>query len=190
MSAAINASHEEFDPLLRGLHWFNGLALTMLLFSGVAVWRGNAGGALMQLHVLTGYALLLGFVLRVLWGVVGPQSACWTDLWRPAAGRAASDGPGLSAPAGRWYLGGYFVAASLLLSGLWLESCELESGLLHGIVPVDGVYDDLMVMPHRIGALAALVLLLLHLRYVFVRRGKLASMVTGRRNRPSARPGR
>ncbi len=90
MTAGMNprpANTQVFDPLLRLLHW--GLALCVVLLIATSQLaevfeHGVAEDTMWSLHILSGYGLALTLLARVLWGLVGPASARWRDLWHPA----------------------------------------------------------------------------------------------------------
>ncbi len=77
-----------YDPALRLIHLWNGLAILFLM---TTVWlsdlfdKGASETALWQLHIYLGYALVLGIVSRIAWGLVGPRHARFSDMWHPAA---------------------------------------------------------------------------------------------------------
>ncbi len=59
------------DPVRLGLRW-------MLLAGCLAVSVLPEGGAA---HALAGAAVGLCLLARLIWGLIGPPSACWTTLW-------------------------------------------------------------------------------------------------------------
>lgn len=65
-----------WDPLLRGFHW----TLAVLV---IANWvLGQIGPLNMWLHFWLGYTILGLIVLRVIWGLVGPEPARFTSFLR------------------------------------------------------------------------------------------------------------
>ncbi len=77
-----------YDPALRLIHLWNGLAILFLM---VTIWlsdlfeKGVGEDTLWQLHIYIGYALVLGIVARLTWGIIGPNHARFSDMWHPAA---------------------------------------------------------------------------------------------------------
>jgi cytochrome b len=81
-----------FDPVLRIIHWFNGLAIVLLLATAYAselFEKGLGEKVVWTLHIFTGYGLSAGLAARVLWGVAGPRHARFSALWHPRAWAAA-----------------------------------------------------------------------------------------------------
>jgi cytochrome b len=77
-----------YDPALRLIHLWNGLAILFLL---ATIWlsdlfeSGVGEKTLWQLHIYIGYTLVVGIVARLAWGIVGPKHARFSDMWHPAA---------------------------------------------------------------------------------------------------------
>lgn len=81
-----------FDGLLRLIHACNGLCILALLATGLLAQRfeHDASAALLwSLHMQLGYCLAGGLAARLLWGLIGPRSARWSDLWHPRQWRAS-----------------------------------------------------------------------------------------------------
>lgn len=75
-----------FDGLLRFIHWWNALTILLLIATALiseAFEHGPLERTLWQSHVFLGYGLIGGLVARFVWGLVGPQSARFSDLWHP-----------------------------------------------------------------------------------------------------------
>lgn len=75
-----------YDPVLRLIHAWNALLVVLLLItSQLASWLEFSWevAALWRLHLWCGYLLLIGLVARLVWGLVGPAHARFTELWRP-----------------------------------------------------------------------------------------------------------
>jgi cytochrome b len=76
-----------YDPLLRIIHAWNAVLVVLLLASSqLAGWLAFSWevAALWRLHVWCGYLLFVGLVARLVWGLVGPPYARWSNLWQPA----------------------------------------------------------------------------------------------------------
>jgi cytochrome b len=78
--------HKVYDPVLRFIHLWNGLAILFLM---TTIWlselfeKGVGEDTLWQLHIYLGYALVVGIVARLVWGFVGPHHARFSDMWHP-----------------------------------------------------------------------------------------------------------
>ena len=77
-----------FDPLLRLAHWWIALSIVLLIATSqlAEVFEHRPREAVLwEWHIVSGYALTAGLAVRVLWGLVGPATARWSDLWHPLA---------------------------------------------------------------------------------------------------------
>ncbi len=77
-----------YDPILRTIHAWNGLAVLLLLIGGEAAeWLKFTPEAvsLWRFHVWAGYALILGLAARLAWGLNGPRYAHLSEFWQPHA---------------------------------------------------------------------------------------------------------
>ena len=77
-----------FDPILRSIHAWNGLAILLLILTAqVADWIKFTpeATALWRFHVWAGYALVLGLVARLSWGLNGPEHARLGAMWHGRA---------------------------------------------------------------------------------------------------------
>ncbi|WP_159981840.1 MULTISPECIES: cytochrome b/b6 domain-containing protein [unclassified Novosphingobium] len=103
-----------WDPTVRLFHW---LLVVLIAFSW---WSGEQHD--MELHRLSGYAILALLVFRVFWGFAGPRTARFTNFVRgPAAVMAYMKGLGsrrTHAAEGHNPLGGWSVVAMLAVVGL------------------------------------------------------------------------
>lgn len=164
-----------YDPVLRLIHATNALAVLMLLGSGITAWLLDAGALRAQLHalhMLPGYALVLGLVARGVWGIVGPEHARLARLWNPADWIAAARDRTLVVPPYTWghhppatlaYLLAYLLLACLALSGLALLAMDYGQGPLASRMgfALDGA--PAMDLLHLGCAFAVLAFVLLHL---------------------------
>ncbi|NTV95396.1 MAG: cytochrome b/b6 domain-containing protein [Thiobacillus sp.] len=132
-----------YDPVLRLIHAWNGVAVLLLLGSGELAPRlglgAEAAGA-WRLHVWLGYGLLLGLYARLAWGLLGPAEARWPALWHPDAWRSAwrarrvfvaPERYGHHPVASLAYLLVYAGLSALLLSGLALAAIDRNGGPLY-----------------------------------------------------------
>ena len=84
MARQVLIREKVYDPILRTLHAWNGLAILLLVLSSLAAeWLQYTpeATALWRFHVWTGYALILGLVGRFVWGLNGPEHARLSTRW-------------------------------------------------------------------------------------------------------------
>jgi cytochrome b len=143
-------------------------AVTLLLIVAVATWRTHH----MRWHMLTGDALLVLLLWRVVWGFVGSDTARWPALMvAPLAGlgrRGADDSFGHGTAGGWWVL----VMLALL-------ALQIGTGLAHA------------ARLHAVAAWLLLGAIVVHLALVAVaaRRGAespLRLMISGKKRMPAA----
>jgi Ni/Fe-hydrogenase 1 B-type cytochrome subunit len=195
MSHAATHPHRVFDPLLRLLHWVIALSIVSLIAtSQLADWfeHGPYEKTLWNLHILTGYVLTASLLTRLLWGLVGPASARWRDLWHPAVWRDSlrklrlpkAHRAGHDPLASLGYLFAYGVMALMVVTGLGLAASEFQAGPLAGWLGNVAWLEDVLGEPHEFGFSLMLGFIGLHLAaLVFHRlRGERVaqSMVTGK----------
>ena len=184
-----------FDPLLRLLHWVIALAIVALIAtSQLADWfeHGPYEKTLWNLHILIGYTLTAGLLTRLLWGVVGPLSARWRDLWHPAVWKdslgklrlPAKHRAGHDPIASLAYLFAYGVMALMVVTGLGLAASEFQTGPLAGWLGNMPWLEDVLGEPHEVGFSLMLGFIGLHLAALVFHqwRGERVaqSMVTGK----------
>jgi Ni/Fe-hydrogenase 1 B-type cytochrome subunit len=132
-----------YDPALRILHWWNAGAIVTLLATGWGseLFEHGAGERLVwDLHVYTGYGLIVGLVARLAWGLVGPRHARFADMWHPQAWRDLlrrfklpdSHRWGHDPIASGVYLALYGMLAVMAVTGLALAATEFGMGPLAG----------------------------------------------------------
>ena len=126
-----------FDPLLRLLHWFNALAIVLLFATELgaeALDKGAVREAVWHGHVLLGYGLIAGLGLRLLWGLVGPQRARWSDFFHVSVWlrrqKADAGAFGHDAWASLAYLGLYAVLIGMGATGLVAAAGYFQLGPL------------------------------------------------------------
>lgn len=165
MTAGMNprpGNTQVFDPLLRLLHW--GLALCVVLLIATSQLaevfeHGVAEDTMWSLHILSGYGLALTLLARVLWGLVGPASARWRDLWHPAVWhhalldrrRPRTHRIGHDALASLAYLLAYGIMVLMILTGLVLAASEFNAGPLAGWPADMTTLADWLEDPHEFG---------------------------------------
>lgn len=128
-----------YDPVLRVLHWINALLIVGLLASGLgalALEPGALRASLHEWHGLAGGVLVVSLFARLIWGVIGPIYARWSDLWQPHAwaqlarqwGTPHRFGHHATASLAYWVL--YAMALLLAASGLILLAVSEGAGPL------------------------------------------------------------
>ncbi|MCX7189641.1 MAG: cytochrome b/b6 domain-containing protein [Methylotenera sp.] len=150
-----------YDPALRLIHLWNGLAILFLM---VTIWisdlfdKGVGEDTLWQIHIFIGYALVVGIVARLAWGLVGPRHARYSDLWHPAAWWNAvrhfnlTTKPrfGHNTLASAVYLLVYLLLIAMAVSGLGLAAIEHSMGPFNAWFGDMTWLKDLFEEPHEI----------------------------------------
>ncbi len=175
-----------WDWPIRLFHW---LLVALFILSWISA---EIGGNAMQYHLWSGYAVLGLVLFRVLWGVVGSETARFAHFMRgPSAVLAYTRSwfkPGYRATLGHNPLGGWSVAALLLalafqaLTGLFSnDDIANEGPLTHW---VSKSTSDLISQVHSGAFNVLLILVILHLLAIVLYRVKhgedlLKPMLTG-----------
>lgn len=150
-----------YDPALRLIHLWNGLAILFLI---ITVWisdlfdKGVGEDTLWQIHIFIGYALVVGIVARLAWGLVGPSHARYSDMWHPAAWWNAvrhfnlTTKPrfGHNTLASAVYLLVYLLLIAMAVSGLGLAAIEHSMGPFNSWFGDMTWLEDLFEEPHEI----------------------------------------
>lgn len=149
-----------FDPILRSIHAWNGFAILLLILSAqVAVWIAFTPEAtlLWRLHVWAGYALVIGLVARLSWGLNGPAHARigamwhWQAWWRAVRHRQWFVEPedyGHHPLASAVYLAFYLIVLVMAGTGLALAAIDQGSGPLAPWLGYDLSLKRLFKLPH------------------------------------------
>lgn len=184
-----------YDPLLRLSHWVIALTVVALVASSQlaeAFEHRPWETAIWNLHILAGYGLTVALLTRLLWGVVGPASARWRDMWHPALWKESlrsrrlpsAHRAGHDPIASLAYLFAYGVMALMVVTGLGLAASEFQTGPLAAWLGNAGWIEDLVEDPHEAGFILMLGFVGLHMAaLVFhqLRGERVAqSMVTGK----------
>ncbi len=199
---AVLQKRKVYDPTLRLIHAWNALAVLALgatALAGEAFGHGATRDRLWSVHILAGYALAVGLAARLAWGLVGPGSARFADMWHPAAWTRMALSRRL-VPSRRYghdelaslaYLAVYAVLAVMAGTGLALAAIEQGAGPLAPWLFDSLWLEDLVEEPHE--ALAWLVggFVLLHFAGLIYherieRLPTAQSMLTGYQYRPTA----
>jgi len=150
-----------YDPALRLIHLWNGLAILFLM---ITIWisdlfdKGVGEDTLWQIHIFIGYALVVGIVARLAWGLVGPRHARYSDMWHPAAWWNAvrhfnlTTKPrfGHNTLASAVYLLVYLLLIAMAVSGLGLAAIEHSMGPFNSWFGDMTWLEDLFEEPHEI----------------------------------------
>lgn len=195
MTRSIPQPHRVFDPLLRILHWTIALSIVALIASSQlaeAFEHGPYKDAIWNLHILSGYVLTAGLLTRLLWGMVGPTSARWRDLWHPSVWKnslmrlrlPSAHRAGHDPIASLAYLFAYALMALMVVTGLGLAASEFQTGPLAAWFGSAGWLEDVLEDPHEVGFVLLLGFIGLHMAALVFHqfRGERVaqSMVTGK----------
>lgn len=186
-----------WDPATRLFHW----ALVILV--AVNIYTGSVGGLWeMDLHMLSGQAILSLVLFRVVWGLVGSRHSRFADFVRgPAAVvgylrrlRGGGDAPPVRGhnPLGGWSV--MAMLASLLVqagTGLYANDDIFTEGPL--AKTVSKATSDTLTWVHNVNSKVLFVLIAVHLLAVFgyliVKHDNLIRpMITGRKPLPPEAP--
>jgi len=163
-----------YDPLLRLLHW--GMVLCVFMLLGTA-WShelfedGVYEKPIWILHINAGYVLVALFAVRILWGIVGPRHARFSDFWHPREWIQALKRPsfglgnrfGHHPMASLAYLSFYAVLLIMIATGLGLAAMEQSTGPLTAWLSEGAWYEDLFEEPHEALAILIVVFIGVHL---------------------------
>ncbi|MCE9632653.1 MAG: cytochrome b/b6 domain-containing protein [Methylophilales bacterium] len=149
-----------YDPILRIIHAWNGFAILLLILTvSLADFteKGAGENLVWQLHIYLGYALILGLVARLVWGIVGPAHARISDMWHPAAWwNAIRQFSFRSTPrfghdrlASGVYLAVYGLLVVMAFTGLGLAAAEHSVGPLNAWFGDMAWEKDLFEEPHE-----------------------------------------
>lgn len=141
MDAKVLEQRKVYDPALRLMHAWNGIAVLGLIATAMlaeAYERGGTEDRIWHIHVLFGYGLSLGLAARLVWGLLGPRSARFSDMWHPGVWKRAllslripvSRRYGHNALASAAYLLVYLALGFMAATGLALAAIEQGSGPL------------------------------------------------------------
>ena len=192
-------SRPAFDPLLRLLHAWNALAILGLVGTSQiaeAMERGPWRDDIWICHIQIGYALLGGLVARLAWGLIGPATARWSDLWHPREWRAMLAGQFLFPPrlghdvrASAAFLALYAVLAVMAGSGLALAAIKHNVGPLAASLVDNMALKHLFKEPHEAGFTLVLAFIGVHFVAMAYHRFVLGhpvhqAMITGTQHLP------
>jgi cytochrome b len=154
--------------------------------------KGSSETALWQLHIYLGYALVLGIVARLAWGLVGPRHARFSDMWHPAAWWQAVRHVNFKAKprfghhtlASAAYLLVYLLLIVMAVTGLGLAAVEQSTGPFNVWFGDMAWLEDAFEEPHEIIYYLLMGFVLLHIAALIWHECKdktplAQSMVTG-----------
>jgi len=162
MARMLLSREKVYDPILRSIHAWNGFAIFLLLISAqVADWieLTPEASALWRFHVWAGYALIIGLVARLTWGLNGPPHArlgamChgreWWQALRSRQWFTEPEGFGHHPLASAAYILFYLIVLVMALTGLALAAIEQGSGPLVTWLGHDVVMKDWFKTPHDV----------------------------------------
>jgi cytochrome b len=191
MNAGSRRSIPVWDPAVRLFHW-------TLAFAFLLVWL--TGDEWETIHVNAGYLIGVLIGLRVLWGLIGPRHARFSDFVRGPREVITYAAQALRLRAPR-YLGHNPAGGAMVLALLLSFAATVASGVaLYGATdfagPLAGFWRgalaaDLLEGIHEAGANATLFLVMLHLGGVLfssLEHGEnlVKSMITGRKKEVQA----
>ena len=150
-----------YDPALRLIHLWNGLAILFLM---TTIWlsdlfeKGVGAKTLWQLHIYIGYALVVGIVARFAWGIVGPRHARFSDMWHPIVwwdvvrnfNLQAKPRFGHNSLASGAYLLVYLLLITMAITGLSLAAIEHSMGPLDAWIGDMPWLKEVVEEPHEI----------------------------------------
>jgi len=150
-----------YDPVLRFIHLWNGLSILFLM---ATIWlselfeKGVGEKTLWQLHIYIGYALVVGIVARLAWGIVGPRHARFSDMWHPTAWWDAVRSFNLQAKprfghntlASGAYLLVYLLLIAMAVTGLGLAAIEQSMGPFNAWFGDMAWLEDVYEEPHEL----------------------------------------
>ncbi|CUA84265.1 MULTISPECIES: cytochrome b/b6 domain-containing protein [Gulbenkiania] len=181
-----------WDVPTRLFHW------VLVLLFGIMWWTAEQGGDWLAWHIRAGLAVLTLVLFRVVWGLIGSDTARFARFLRgPAAIRRYLAGE--TAAPGHNPLGGWMVALMLLVllvqTGTGLFAADTDSYLFDGPLArfVDASVAERLTGLHEANFNLLLGLVLLHVGAIFFyrlvkRQNLVRPMLTGRAEQPLQPP--
>lgn len=162
MARILLTREKVYDPILRSIHAWNGIAILLLVLSAqVASWMALTpeATALWRFHVWSGYALIIGLVARLSWGLNGPSHARLGAMWHGQAWLQAlrtrqwftePEGFGHHPLASAAYLLFYGIVLVMAFTGLALAAIEQGRGPLTAWLGQDVLMKVWFKTPHDV----------------------------------------
>jgi len=140
-----------FDGVQRLIHAWVGLsvlALIILGWVGKSIDPGPFKVPLVQAHIILGYSLTVGLVLRIFWGLIGPEEARLSRLW-PRRSLKKVEGWGHEPMASLSYLLFYAILLLAIFSGLMLAAMQNDRGPLASALFDDFTFHEAAYILHE-----------------------------------------
>jgi Ni/Fe-hydrogenase 1 B-type cytochrome subunit len=162
MARMLLSREKVYDPILRSIHAWNGFAILLLVLSAqVASWIEFTPEAtiLWRFHVWAGYALVVGLVARLVWGLHGPQHASLSALWHGRTWwQALKTRQWFTEPvayghhplASASYIVFYLIITVMAVTGLALAAIEQGAGPLVQWLGHDLLRKEMFKWPHDV----------------------------------------
>lgn len=160
MEAKKLSQEKSYGALQRLIHWWIGINLLLLIgigwiskFMDVGAEKTHMG----QVHLALGYALIIGFVMKIYQGIFGPKEASFSALWHPKdwirflkirSLTQESDSKG-NPIASLAYLSLYIGLGISALSGLVLAGIQDDKGPFAEILFDDFTYHQFALLLHE-----------------------------------------
>ncbi|MEW6314449.1 MAG: cytochrome b/b6 domain-containing protein [Pseudomonadota bacterium] len=162
-----------YDPVLRLIHAWNALAIVLLLVTawlGEEMERGAMRHRLWEFHIDLGYALIIGMVARLTWGLIGPAHARFSDMWYPRQWMQAlrrrswcfGQHYGHNVGATPAYLAVYGLLLMFSVTGLGLAAIEFQLGPAIPWLADNAWLKEYFEEPHEVGYYLMMVFVLVH----------------------------
>lgn len=190
-----------YDVVLRLLHATLALSVMGLGATGWAadIFEKHSATevAVWNIHFLLGDVLAVTLAARVVWGLVGPSHARWTDMWHPDQWLKLMKGQwpsvkrfGHDVMASATYIALYAVILGMVATGLLMAGVEHGQGPLGGWLFERVALGDWLEEPHEVGAALVAGFVVLHLGAMLWqqfrhRRPTLQAMLTGYQYQPN-----
>ncbi|TCV90310.1 cytochrome b/b6 domain-containing protein [Sulfurirhabdus autotrophica] len=163
-----------YDGVLRLIHAWNGIAILFMIITVLlSEFFGNGPGekTLWLIHIYGGYALVTGLVARLVWGIVGPKHARFSDMWYPSHWWNAVRSFSLRSPSGfghntlasAAYLAVYAILFMMAATGLSLAAIEHSVGPLSPWLADSAWLKDLFKEPHEFGYNVIIAFIVVHI---------------------------
>lgn len=184
-----------YDPIQRVLHWWIGATVMVLAILG---WTektldvGSLKQSLTTVHILLGFGLSIGFLLRVVWGLIGPKQARFRTLWRSFLARhleSENDHFGYERIASLAYAFFYLTVGCAVLTGLVLAGMRYDQGPFAVSMFDELTWHELVFTFHNASLYAATFFVFAHISGMIRHENKSGvpvaqSMISGYQYRP------
>lgn len=152
----MEASHLQrkkvYGGIQRLIHAWIGLSVLALIVMGWAgkfMDQGPYPSQWIQAHIGLGYTLTVGVVLRIVWGIIGPEHARFSSLWS-IRNRKKKAGWGHEPLASISYLLFYACLLVAIVSGFFLAAIQYDQGPLARILFDDFSFHEIAFLFHDV----------------------------------------